>query len=327
MAKPLLLAARGFDFVFAGRAFWKIISSMMNIQNLPLEKLEPNPLQYRREITEADVRDLADSIAEAGVLQPILARPHPKKKSGFQIIAGERRWRASKLANQKTIPAIVRAMNDIEALSIALIENTQRDDPDDWATAQGIKQLMDLHAQSGAPLSERAVAKMLKKSVSYVRNHLGLFKLRPALQKVAQKHANVKSSLFEIEKVHDTQTEAELLEAVENGASFSQIKARVIEHLESEKQKKESFRVPDKETAQRAAEYFRSGSAPVSRGRQLKGNTSKEAFEAVTQSLTDIERKLGTIAHWEPLLTESQRARIMPHLREIELKMRRLKPT
>lgn len=298
----------------------------MNIQNIALEKLESNPFQYRRDITEADVRELADSIAEAGVLQPILVRPvkgKTHKGVTHQIVAGERRWRASKLAHQKTIPAIIKPMSDIESLSVALIENTQRDDPDDWATAHGIKQLMELNAQSGAPLSEREVARMLNKSVSYVRNHLGLFKLRPALQAVAQRHANVKSSLFEIEKIHDAQTERDLLEAVENGASYSMIKARVDEHLQNEKWKKESYRAPDKETQSRGVEYSRNGTPNVSRGKPLKGNSSKEAFEAVSEALSAIETKLGTIEHWEPKLTESQRAKLLPRVMEVGARLKK----
>jgi ParB family chromosome partitioning protein len=296
----------------------------MNIQNIALEKLEPNDFQYRREITDAQVRELADSIEDVGVLQPILVRPITGKKHKgvtHQIVAGERRWRASRLAYQKTIPAIVRSMSDIEALSIALIENTQRDDPDDWATAQGIKQLMELHAARGNELSKRAVAKLLQKSVSYVTNHLNLFELRPALQEVAKRHASVKSSLFEIQKVRDEQTERDLLDAVVGGASFSAIKARVIEHLESEKQKKAAYQAPDRETQQRSAEYSRSGGGGVSRGRQLKGNTAAEAVETITGALQSIGWKLDTIDKWENLLSEKQKAKLTPEFRRLAARL------
>ncbi|HEU4704949.1 MAG TPA: ParB/RepB/Spo0J family partition protein, partial [Sphingomicrobium sp.] len=95
------------------------------VRTIEVGRIRPNPNQPRMHFSEESIDELADSIGERGVLQPILLRPHG---DGYEIIAGERRWRASKVAKRETIPAIVERFDDATALEIALIENLQRED-------------------------------------------------------------------------------------------------------------------------------------------------------------------------------------------------------
>jgi ParB family chromosome partitioning protein len=97
-----------------------------NPLEIPIEQIIPNPYQPRSTFDDASLQELAASIRRAGVLQPVLVRPRPDGR--FELVAGERRWRAAKLANRTTIPAITRQLTDVEALEIALIENLQRED-------------------------------------------------------------------------------------------------------------------------------------------------------------------------------------------------------
>ena len=99
-----------------------------SIQLLSLDVLSPGPFQPRRQVDPAELAALADSIREQGVLQPILARPDPGAPGRYQIIAGERRWRAAQQAGLHEIPALVRALTDPTAMAAALVENLQRED-------------------------------------------------------------------------------------------------------------------------------------------------------------------------------------------------------
>jgi ParB family chromosome partitioning protein len=96
------------------------------LRDLPLEEIEPNLSQARRYFDQATLQELAGSISERGVLQPVLVRPGPEGK--YQLIAGERRWRAAKLAGLETIPALLSPYDDATALEVALIENMARED-------------------------------------------------------------------------------------------------------------------------------------------------------------------------------------------------------
>ena len=108
------------------------------MREIEIGRIRPNPEQPRVQFKEETIDELADSIAERGVLQPILLRPHG---DGFEIVAGERRWRAAQRARLHTIPAIVREIDDSTAAEIALIENVQREDLNAIEEAEGYRQL------------------------------------------------------------------------------------------------------------------------------------------------------------------------------------------
>ena len=122
-----------------------------SISTLRLSEIEPDKGQPRKTFEPQALNDLADSIAAHGVLQPIVVRPSPA--GGYIIVAGERRWRAARLAGLKEIPAVVRELTDAEAMELALVENLQREDLDPVEEAMGYRQLMEACTPSGTPLT------------------------------------------------------------------------------------------------------------------------------------------------------------------------------
>lgn len=139
------------------------------VREIEIGRIRPNPEQPRIQFKEEAIEELADSIAERGVLQPILLRPHGE---GFEIVAGERRWRAAQRARLHTIPAIVREIDDTAAAEIALIENIQREDLNAIEEAEGFRQLIQKHGHT-----QDNVAKLVHKSRSHVANLLRLLDL------------------------------------------------------------------------------------------------------------------------------------------------------
>lgn len=148
-----------------------------SIQLLPLDILSPGPFQPRRQVDPAELAALADSIREQGVLQPILARPDPAAPGRYQIIAGERRWRASQQAGLHEIPALVRVLTDITAMAAALVENLQREDLNPIDEGEGYRRLIEEFA-----LTQERVAESVGKSRSHVANTMRLLKLPPTVQ-------------------------------------------------------------------------------------------------------------------------------------------------
>ena len=144
------------------------------VTSVPIESLKPNPDQPRKQFTKADHDELTQSIRDKGVLQPILVRQQPGEDGMWQIIAGERRWRAAQAARLAEVPIIVREMDDLEVLEVAIIENVQRADlnPLEEAAAYGV--LMERFGRT-----QDAVAGIVGKSRSHVANTLRLTQLTP----------------------------------------------------------------------------------------------------------------------------------------------------
>ncbi|TPM35413.1 ParB/RepB/Spo0J family partition protein [Mesorhizobium sp. B2-3-5] len=139
---------------------------------VPIEFLSPNPKNPRRHFGDAELTDLAQSIREHGVVQPVVARPSPTQAGRYEIIAGERRWRAAQRAGLTEIPVIIRDVNDRTALELAIIENVQRADLNAVEEALGYQQLIDDHGYTQADLGQ-----VIGKSRSHVANTLRLLKL------------------------------------------------------------------------------------------------------------------------------------------------------
>ena len=146
-------------------------------QRIPIEKLHPNINQPRKKFNQDDLEDLASSIRVKGVLQPLIARKHPFKEDEYEIVAGERRWRASQMAQLHQLPVILREFSDIEVLEVAIIENIQRADLNPIEEAMGYQQLMDKFDHT-----QEQMANALGKSRSHIANLLRLLSLPSDVQ-------------------------------------------------------------------------------------------------------------------------------------------------
>ena len=140
-------------------------------RGLPIELISPNPRNPRRRFADEDLADLCQSIREHGVVQPVVVRP-AQARGRYEIIAGERRWRAAQLAGMAEIPAIIRDVSDRVALELAIVENIQRADLNPIEEALGFQQLIDDHGYTQADLGQ-----VIGKSRSHVANTLRLLKL------------------------------------------------------------------------------------------------------------------------------------------------------
>ena len=161
------------------------VSSNVNSENqsfeklVPVEKIYPNPNQPRKSFQEEKLIELANSIKTKGVVQPLIVRKKKGTKESFEIVAGERRWRAAQRAQIHELPVIVKEFTDIEVLEIAIIENVQRADLNPIEEALGYKNLMDNfdHTQEG-------LSKEIGKSRSHIANLLRLLNLPTAVQEL-----------------------------------------------------------------------------------------------------------------------------------------------
>ena len=142
------------------------------ILTLPIEKIEPNPDQPRRSFNEEDLDGLAASIREKGVIQPLIVRKNQAKPNSYQIIAGERRWRAAQRAQLHQIPVVIREFSDLEVLEVAIIENIQREDLNPIEEASGYQNLID-----GFGHTQEQLAQAMGKSRPYIANLLRLLGL------------------------------------------------------------------------------------------------------------------------------------------------------
>jgi ParB family chromosome partitioning protein len=146
-------------------------------RRLPVAYLRPNPSNPRKAFGAADLDDLTSSIRERGVVQPLIVRPVPGALDAYEIIAGERRWRASQKAGLHDVPVIIREASDKESLELAIIENVQRADLNALEEARGYQQLIDQYSYSQSELAD-----VIGKSRSHIANTLRLMNLPEAVQ-------------------------------------------------------------------------------------------------------------------------------------------------
>ncbi|MFN2483818.1 MAG: ParB/RepB/Spo0J family partition protein [Candidatus Limnocylindria bacterium] len=179
------------------------------LREIPVDRILPNPAQPRLSYEEDGLSDLAGSIREHGVLQPVLVRA---TGSEFELVAGERRWRAARLAGVKTIPAIVTELDERAALEVSIIENLQREDlsPLDEA-AMYRRMTVDLG------YSVRALAQRIGKDKGYVENRLRLADAPPEVRELVSLRRDTLSHAYELMKIHDERTRRRLAAKVAAG--------------------------------------------------------------------------------------------------------------
>ena len=178
------------------------------LMEISVDKIIPNPKQPRTIFSEEALEELAESIKKHGVLQPVVLRKIENNK--YELVAGERRWRAAQLAGLKQIPAVVKEFSDEEATVVALMENLQREDLNPLEQAKALKRLIEEFN-----LTQEEVAENLAKSRTYVTNLLRLLNLPPVIQEM-------------VEKGELTYGHARALLALEDSLKMSEIARRII---------------------------------------------------------------------------------------------------
>lgn len=207
------------------------------IIEMKINDIEPNVNQPRKNFDDEKIDDLAASIAEHGVLQPIIIA---KKDDYYQIIAGERRWRASKKAGLKTIPAIVRDYDEKKIREVALIENIQRQDLNAIETAKAIKELMEEHA-----LTQEELAKTLGKSRSAIANTLRILNLDERVQEMVQEGKLTEGHARTLASIESPQKQYKLAMDIIN----LDLSVRDAEELTKEEKAATKKKSPKKETS------------------------------------------------------------------------------
>lgn len=202
-----------------------------DIVEIPLTEIRSNPYQPRKEFDEESLKEFAESIKEHGIIQPIIVK---KSIKGYELIAGERRTRASKMAGKETIPAIIRDFNDDEMMEIALIENIQRENLNPIEEAEALSKIIEKNN-----LTQESASKKFGKSRSYITNILGLLKLPEETKKyvtegkITMGHARVLSKLTDSDRIN---TLAKMI--IEDGLSVRDIEKLVSENNTVKKNKK-----------------------------------------------------------------------------------------
>lgn len=188
------------------------------IKYIDINNIKPNANQPRKTFDEGKLEELADSIREHGLIQPLVVR---KSTNGYEIVAGERRWRAARKIGIKEIPAVVRELSDEENMLLAIIENMQREDLDPIEEAEGISQMIETYG-----LSQEQVSKSLGKSRPYITNQLRLLKLPEEIRKMVSDGRLSSGHVRALITIDDEEKQIKLaVQAVEQGLSVRQVEA------------------------------------------------------------------------------------------------------
>ena len=190
----------------------------LGVRNVPVDRIEPNPENPRLSFEEGALDELAASIREHGVLQPILVRPRGPGR--FQLVAGERRWRAAQQAGMTTVPALIEDLDDDDALEIAIIENLQREDLAPLEEASMYEKMIKEHGYS-----VRKLAQKLGKDKGYLENRLRLADAPPEIRELVSLRKDTLSHAYELMKVEDPKRRKRLAAAVASG-ELSLVKLR-----------------------------------------------------------------------------------------------------
>ena len=252
-------------------------------RTLPIALLRPNPFQPREHFEPEALDELANSIREKGILQPIIVRPVPNQPDEYQIVAGERRWRAAQKARLHEVPVVIRAFTDAEALEVALIENIQRADLNAIEEARGYRQLIEKFNYT-----QDALGQMIGRSRSHIANTIRLLQLPQTVQdyiysgKLSAGHART--------LVGQANPEAMAMEFIEGRVNVREAEDR------GRKAKGKKKRAHGKDADTRALEQSLStqlGLTVTIGHKGDKGGELKIAYKTLEQ-LDDVCRKLGS---------------------------------
>ena len=251
------------------------------LAQIPLDLIDPNPFQPRRVFAEESLKELAASIRSSGVVQPVLLRHAPGSPGRYHLIAGERRWRASRLAGLPAVPAIVRDINDEDALELALTENLLREDLNPLEVARAYESLQQTFGLNHAEIAER-----LGVNRTTVTNTLRLLRLPAAVQEMIEKgeiSAGHARALLAADS-HATQTKLARL-VLEKGLSVRQAE-EMVSHRDGDAAHKKGAPPPDPNTRAAVLELERALGTRV----KILGNAKRGRIEISYFSPEDLDR-------------------------------------
>ena len=214
---------KGLEFLFKQKEIDSSFVFEERYQNIPLDLIEPNPFQPRKEFDQESLVRLANSIKHQGLIQPIVVRTSPSDEKRFQIVVGERRWRACKLIKTKTIPAVILDLSDEELMLVALIENLQREDLNPIEEAEALQK-----AQQLLKLSHEKLSQKIGKSRTFVTNSLRLLKLDEEIKDAIRRKEISVGQVRPLLGIDDKQTRLFLFKLiVEKGLSAREVERAV----------------------------------------------------------------------------------------------------
>ncbi|MBQ2002574.1 MAG: ParB/RepB/Spo0J family partition protein [Bacteroidaceae bacterium] len=250
------------------------------INEIKIELIDANPNQPRREFDEEALQELSDSISEIGIIQPITLREMDNGR--YQIIAGERRWRASQLAGLATIPAYIRTANDENVMEMALVENIQRQDLNSLEIALAYQHLMDSYDLTQERLSER-----VGKKRTTIANYLRLLKLPAPVQVALQNHEIDMGHARALLALEDPKIQVKFFKDIQQkGYSVRQVEEIVKAYNEGEDNPKQKAPVK-KELDRRYDEVIRRFSDVL--GKKVKIVCGEKGKGKITLSFDDLE--------------------------------------
>ena len=281
-------------------------SKTLGIRNIPVDRIEPNPDQPRTRFEQSALDELTASVKEHGVLQPVLVRPIADT-ARYQIVAGERRWRAATAAGLATIPALIEELDDDTALEIAIIENLQREDLSPLEEAVMYDRMVKEHGYS-----IRRLAQKLGKDKGYLENRLRLAGAPPEIQELVSVRKDTISHAYELLKVEDPKKRRRLAEQVARGElTLVKLRERVegrrrprraVEAAEPVGDDVESAAEPEAVSARAAASPEPDAASWGGRGVVLSDDSlvnAKQQLADAVEGLVDVLRApdvLGSIA-------------------------------
>lgn len=226
-AKEQAVIGNNIDDMQASNVISDVESDMNegNVQQVQISEIVPNPFQPRKIFSQESLQELASSIGEYGVIQPLIVRMIP---DGFELVAGERRLRASKLAGLSVVPVIIKEFTDKEVAELAMIENLQREDLHFLEEAEGFQQLITSFA-----FTQEELAKRMGKNQSTIANKLRLLKLIPEVRAVVAKEKLTERHARSLLKLDDSRLQLEVLEMIsEKGLNVRETEELIEEFLE-----------------------------------------------------------------------------------------------
>ncbi len=291
----------------------------VGVRTVPVDRITPNPEQPRMVFDEVTLQELAASIREHGVLQPILVRPLGNHQ--FQLVAGERRWRASKIAGHETIPALVEEIDDDTALEISIIENLQREDLSPLDEASMYDRMIHEHGYS-----VRKLAQKLGKDKGYLENRLRLADAPPEVRELVSVRKDTLSHAYELLKVEDPKKRRRLADQVARGELSlvklrERIEGRTVRHAAEGDDQEQGDRRDPRRGSRRGADTEPAWSGP---GHDSVREIGDDSLVAAKQQLADAVEELVAVLQAPDVIRsipEVDRANLAKYLTIAKLKL------